>query len=113
MAARQAEADAAREQRKRARFGEEAFGEKAGSSIFGEGFRVDPHGYLGLLGLDRTKAPSVDAIKAAFRKEALKLHPDMNSASSRADDAAFQKLHHAYTELMTAAAAADASGGVR
>ena len=110
MSARQAEADAAREQRKREKYGERAFGGPGpGAAAAG----ADPHGYFRTLGLDRSKTVLVEEIKAAFRREALKLHPDVAAASdrrtdARADDEAFQRLHHAYTECLRIKLAEDA-----
>lgn len=98
MAARQAEADAAREKRKREKYGDNAF-----SGNNRKQYAFDPNGYFALLGLDKSKEINVQDIKAAFRREALKLHPDMKASvakTNHAADEAFQKLHHAYTELL-------------
>lgn len=111
MSARQAEADAAREQRKRDKYGEHAFGGPGPRGAAAAG--ADPHGHFRTLGLDRSKTVLVEEIKAAFRREALKLHPDVAGASgrrpdARADDEAFQRLHHAYTECLRVKLAEDA-----
>ena len=111
MSARQAEADAAREQRKREKYGDEAFAGSASDYRGGSArsAKSDPHGYFRTLGLDRSKPVNVEEIKAAFRKEALKLHPDVKGTSSPTtasspsvakNDEAFQRLHHAYTECL-------------
>ena len=94
-----AEEDARRQAAKAARWGD------ASSAKSGHGGQVirDPLGYYRTLGLPdaRVGVATDEEIKAAFRKQAQRLHPDKHTASGdvRAAADAFRKLQVAYSVL--------------
>lgn len=74
------------------------FGE--GSPPAAEAARVlQAHTHLAVLGLSQTEARSTDAVKKAYKRLCLLLHPDRNHA--RQAEAAFKRLQSAYEALKT------------
>lgn len=107
------EADAEREGARRAKFGDpsgprsawESSGARAGArGGGGPRRRPDFLGYYRLMGLDPQSGADGDAVKAAFKKAALRLHPDRHEGGGdpRAVAAAgerFRRLRAAYEVL--------------
>ncbi len=92
-----AEENARRNAAKQARWGDDW----ARGSAAPRGGAQDPLGYYRVLGLaDRVGVATVEEIKAAFRREAQRLHPDKHAAGDTVAAAdAFRKLQAAYAVL--------------
>ena len=71
--------------------------------------RLGPKEHAAVLQLSATQAASADAVRAAYRKLALQLHPDKNQA--RQAEAAFKRLQAAYEALSARASSSGGGGG--
>lgn len=71
--------------------------------------KLGPREHAAVLQLSATQAASADAVRAAYRKLALLLHPDKNQA--RQAEAAFKRLQVAYEALSAQASGTGGGGG--
>ena len=71
--------------------------------------KLGPRENAAVLQLSATQAASADAVRAAYRKLALLLHPDKNQA--RQAEAAFKRLQVAYEALSAQASGTGGGGG--
>ena len=71
--------------------------------------KLGPREHAAVLQLSVTQAASADAVRAAYRKLALLLHPDKNQA--RQAEAAFKRLQVAYEALSAQASGTGGGGG--
>jgi len=98
-AVRFAEEAARRTAAKQARWGDDwAAGSAAAAAVAGP--PRDPKGFYRLLGLsERVGLATDEEIKAAYRREALRIHPDTKQGDTQAAAEAFRELQAAYTVL--------------